>query len=105
MNCDPSLTFLDRYDLKISGAALKKEFGNSKFQMNAFELIKKSGCASKMKKNLTQRISIGNSASKSTPSTIGDEGIHFETTSSSCCESSLCHDSMLFDTLKCALCI
>ena len=37
-----------------------------------------------------------------TPSTIGDDQ---QSDRESCCDSSLCHDSLLFDTLQCTTCL
>lgn len=102
MNADHTLSFMDRWDLKISDAACKKEFLKVQYQINPFTLIKKTGCHRQicLKKKST---GLFGSASKSTPGTIPDSQ-ECEVLDSHCghlCENVLCTDGLLFDTIQC----
>lgn len=104
MNCDHSLSFLDRWDLKISDQACKKEFLRVQYQINPFTLIKKTGCNLQ---TCLKHKSLVASASKSTPATMKDSQDDCEVLREHCghmCENLLCADGLLFDTIQCQQC-
>ena len=86
MNTDKSLSIVDRFDLKVSNAQIDLEFTKVKYSINSFELQKKSSC---LKRSIEDKITPNSTESK-----------FYETiNNTSCCDSQLCHDEMLFDTL------